>query len=172
MIDVLLLIEAMRTARPAAQWAAGIALALLAGAGLYLGAAHTVDVEARARFDHLARTGRQQLAGAVHSYADVLRGLAGLFQASGTVTRLDRRTGEPLGAPIRVGANPRQLAFGFGSVWVTNRDDNTVTRIDARTGRVVGSPIPVGAAPLGIAAGAGAVWVSNHDSHTITRIQP
>jgi len=77
------------TARTAAPWAGGVALALLAGAGLYLGAAHTVDVEAQARFDHLARTGRQQLAGAVHSYADVVRGLAGLFQASGAVTRLE-----------------------------------------------------------------------------------
>jgi PAS domain S-box-containing protein len=77
------------TAKTAALWTGGVALALVAGAGLYLGAAHTVDVEAQARFDHLARTGRQQLAGAVHSYADVVRGLAGLFQASGSVTRLE-----------------------------------------------------------------------------------
>ena len=49
----------------------------------------------------------------------------------GTVTRLDRKTGEALGDPITVGRDPRQLAFGFGSVWVTNNDDNTVTRIDA-----------------------------------------
>jgi PAS domain S-box-containing protein len=77
------------TGKTAALWAGGVALALLAGAGLYLGAAHTVDVETQARFDHLARTGRQQLAGAVHSYTDVVRGLAGLFQASGTVTRLE-----------------------------------------------------------------------------------
>jgi two-component system, sensor histidine kinase and response regulator len=80
---------AMRnTGRTAAPWAGGFTLALLAGAGLYLGAAHTVAVEAQARFDHLARTGRQQLDGAVHEYADVVRGLAGLFEANGgTVTR-------------------------------------------------------------------------------------
>ena len=82
-------ITTRNTGKTAALWAGGVALALLAGAGLYLGAAHTVDIETQARFDHLARTGRQQLAGAVHSYADVLRGLAGLFQASGTVTRLE-----------------------------------------------------------------------------------
>jgi PAS domain S-box-containing protein len=80
-------ITTRNTGKTAALWAGGVALALLAGAGLYLGAAHTVDIETQARFDHLARTGRQQLAGAVQSYADVVRGLAGLFQASGTVTR-------------------------------------------------------------------------------------
>jgi PAS domain S-box-containing protein len=83
-------ITTRNTGKAAALWAGGCALALLAGAGLYLGAAHTVDVEVQARFDHLARTGRQQLAGAVHSYADVVRGLAALFQAhGGTVTRLE-----------------------------------------------------------------------------------
>ena len=89
----------------------------------------------------------------------------------GTVTRLDRKTGEVLGT-TKVGRNPRQLAFGNGFVWVTNNDDNTVTRLDPNTGRVVGSPIPVGQKPLGIASGAGAVWVANHADHTITRIQP
>jgi PAS domain S-box-containing protein len=76
--------------KTAALWGGGVALALLAGAGLYLGAAHTVAADAQARFDHLARSGRQQLVGAIHSYADVVRGLAGLFQAhGGTVTRLE-----------------------------------------------------------------------------------
>ena len=68
----------------------------------------------------------------------------------GTVTRLDRKTGDVLGT-TKVGRNPRQLAFGNGFVWVTNNDDNTVTRLDPNTGRVVGSPIPVGQKPLGIA---------------------
>ena len=83
-------ITTRNTGQSAALWAGGIALSLLAGTGLYLGAAHTVDVEAQARFDHLARTSSQQLAGAVHAYADVVRGLAGLYQArGGTVTRLE-----------------------------------------------------------------------------------
>jgi PAS domain S-box-containing protein len=75
--------------RAALPWAGGLALAAMVGAGLYLGAAHTVDVDAQARFDHLARTSRQHLIGAVRSYADVVRGLGGLFQANGgTVSRL------------------------------------------------------------------------------------
>ena len=89
----------------------------------------------------------------------------------GTVTRLNRKTGDVLGT-TKVGRNPRQLAFGNGFVWVTNNADNTVTRLDPNTGRVVGSPIPVGQKPLGIASGAGAVWVANHADHSITRIQP
>jgi signal transduction histidine kinase/CheY-like chemotaxis protein/HPt (histidine-containing phosphotransfer) domain-containing protein len=81
---------AMRnTGRTAASWAGGVTLALLAGAGLYVGATHAVAVDAQARFDHLARTACQQLDGAVHEYADVVRGLAALFQANGgSVSRL------------------------------------------------------------------------------------
>ena len=82
-------ITTRNTRKMAALWAGGAVLSLLAGAGLYLAAARTVDLETQARFDHLARTSRQQLAGAVQSYADVVRGLAGLFQASGGVTRLE-----------------------------------------------------------------------------------
>lgn len=75
--------------RTAAPWAGGLALALLAGTALYLGAARTVADDEQTRFDHLARTSRLQLDGAVRSYADVVRGLAGLFQANGgAVTRL------------------------------------------------------------------------------------
>jgi PAS domain S-box-containing protein len=76
-------IASRNTGKTAALWAGGCALALAVGAGLYLGAAHTVAVDAQARFDHLARSGRQQINGAVHSYADVVRGLAALFQANG-----------------------------------------------------------------------------------------
>jgi len=82
-------ITTRNTVKTATLWAGGVALALLVGAGLYHGATRTVDVETQARFDHLARTGRQQLAGAVHSYTDIVRGLAGLFQASGSVTRVE-----------------------------------------------------------------------------------
>jgi PAS domain S-box-containing protein len=82
-------IASRNTGRAAGPWAGGVVLALAAGAGLYAAAAHTVAADVQARFDHLARSGRRQLDGAVHSYADVVRGLAGLFQANGgTVTRL------------------------------------------------------------------------------------
>jgi CheY-like chemotaxis protein len=82
-------IAARNTGLGATFWAGGCVLALAVGAGVYLGTAHAVDVAARARFDHLARSGKLQLDGAVRAYADVVRGLAGLFEANGgTATRL------------------------------------------------------------------------------------
>ena len=84
---------------------------------------------------------------------------------------MDRRNGKELDT-IQVGEDPRQIARGFGSLWVTNHGANSVTRIDERTGKIVGSAIPVGDEPIGIATGAGSVWVANHESNTVTRIQP
>jgi CheY-like chemotaxis protein/HPt (histidine-containing phosphotransfer) domain-containing protein len=82
-------IATRNTGLGAAFWAGGCVLALAVGAGVYLGTAHAVDAAARARFDHLARSGTLQLDGAVRAYADVVRGLAGLFEANGgTATRL------------------------------------------------------------------------------------
>ncbi|MCS0580583.1 CHASE domain-containing protein [Massilia pinisoli] len=82
-------IASRNTGLGAAFWAGGCVLAVAVGTGVYLGAAHAVDLAARARFDHLARTGTLQLDGAVRAYADVVRGLAGLFEANGgTATRL------------------------------------------------------------------------------------
>lgn len=82
-------IASRNTGLGAAFWAGGCMLALAVGTGVYLGTAHAVDLAARARFDHLARSGKLQLDGAVRAYADVVRGLAGLFEANGgTATRL------------------------------------------------------------------------------------
>jgi len=82
-------IASRNTGLDATFWAGGCLLALAVGTGVYLGTAHAVDLAARARFDHLARSGKLQLDGAVRAYADVVRGLAGLFEANGgTATRL------------------------------------------------------------------------------------
>ena len=89
-----------------------------------------------------------------------------------TVSRLDPDSGEPIGKPIKVGRDPRELTVGLGFVWVSNNDDNSVTRIDPGTGKVVGTAIPVGKQPLGIAAGADSVWVVNHGDDSVTRIEP
>lgn len=47
----------------------------------------------------------------------------------GTVTRLDARTGDPIGRPIPVGADPKGIAVGMGAVWVATAGDCTLTRI-------------------------------------------
>ncbi|ALK97814.1 hypothetical protein AB595_16465 [Massilia sp. WF1] len=72
-----------------ALWAGGLWLALLVGAGLYLGALRTVDDAAQRRFDSIAQGARQRLDSAVQSYAQVVRNLSGLFNANGgEVSRL------------------------------------------------------------------------------------
>ncbi len=56
---------------------------------------------------------------------------------------------------------PTAVAYGAGSVWVTNADDRTVSRIDPGVRRDAGQPIDVEAAARGIAVGGGAVWVTD-----------
>ena len=51
-----------------------------------------------------------------------------------TVTRLDPRTGRPVGRPLPVGDGPATLAVGGGSVWVGNFRVDTVTRISPGAG--------------------------------------
>ncbi len=71
---------------------------------------------------------------------------------------------------FRVGDHPAGVAFGEGSVWVTNANDGTVSRVDPATGRTI--RIKVGASPGPIVVGAGAVWVANTVSGTVSRIDP
>ena len=113
--------------------------------------------------------------------SDVGKGPRGVVEAfgsvwvanadDGTVTRIDAKTQEVEGEPIRVGQDPRELTAGGGFVWVANAKDNTVSQIDPKDGRVVGRAIPVGDDPIGIAFGAGAVWTANHQDGTVTRIR-
>ena len=76
---------------------------------------------------------------------------------------------------ISVGARPGEIAFGSGSLWVANRDDQSVSRIDPATRSVVRT-FPVGDTPTGLAAGNGATWVVGSDptgaSVSVRRIDP
>jgi PAS domain S-box-containing protein len=72
-----------------ALWGGGLWLSLLVGAGLYLGAARTVDDDAQRRFDSIAQGARQRLDGSVQAYAQVVHNLGALFDANGgEVSRL------------------------------------------------------------------------------------
>jgi len=68
-----------------------------------------------------------------------------------------------------VGTGPGAVAFGFGSLWVANLDEQTVSRIDPGSLRTLRNVTPPGP-PTGLAAGAGAVWVaeSNPDRSAVS----
>jgi YVTN family beta-propeller protein len=59
---------------------------------------------------------------------------------------------------VAVGTRPGAIAFGSGSLWVANLDDQTISRVDPTTLRTLRT-IPVPGPPTGIAAAAGGVWV-------------
>ncbi|HEY3714948.1 MAG TPA: ABC transporter substrate-binding protein [Jatrophihabitantaceae bacterium] len=70
---------------------------------------------------------------------------------------------------VSVGQNPGGIAYGAGSIWVTNTSDGTVSRINPRTHAVI-QKIPVGGQPAGVAVTGDGVWVANSGDGTVTRI--
>jgi streptogramin lyase len=72
------------------------------------------------------------------------------------------------------GDEPWKLAFGLGSVWITNRSGSTpeepgsVTRLDPETGERQQDDIRVGVKPDGLTVADQAVYVSNRGSDSIS----
>jgi YVTN family beta-propeller protein len=79
-------------------------------------------------------------------------------------------TGKRLAKELAVGAGPGKLAYGAGSVWVSNTLDGTVSRVDPQ--HATSQPIRVGPDPAGIAFGSGAVWVTSSQGRKLLRINP
>ena len=63
------------------------------------------------------------------------------------------------------------VAFGHGSMWVTNRAEHNILRIDMETGNVA-SPIALEFEPREIAYGEGGIWVVSTDHTRLVRIDP
>ena len=95
------------------------------------------------------------------------------------IARFDPRTGEA--AQIGVdefllvfqdGQSTKlsDVAFGIGSLWITNEAGNSVTEFDPRRDRVV-SQVTVGGAPIAIAVRGRTLWVANFDDDTVSRIE-
>ena len=74
-----------------------------------------------------------------------------------------------------VGARPASIAYGSGSLWVANLDDQTVARIDPDSRSVIRS-VPTKSTPTSLATTPGAVWVVNANagspSVTVEQIDP
>lgn len=68
------------------------------------------------------------------------------------------------------------LGVGFGSLWISNFDDDSVTRYDDTTGALVGTVgLNPGTAPEGVAFANGSVWVAGHHGNptgSVVRIDP
>jgi hypothetical protein len=88
--------------------------------------------------------------------------------AGDSVAAIDPRTDTIVGE-VPVGGKPAGPAFGEGSVWVGNRDDNTLLRIDPSSLDVVRT-IGLGVAPTDVEVGAGSVWVLS--DWAVLRVDP
>jgi YVTN family beta-propeller protein len=88
-----------------------------------------------------------------------------------SVMRINPKTGQISGDPIRTGRAPISVAFGDGSLWVANHDAHTITRIDLATNQVLAN-ITVPSEPHRVAYGEGSVWVANWHLNSVTRIDP
>jgi YVTN family beta-propeller protein len=86
-----------------------------------------------------------------------------------TVSRFDLRSREVV-STVAVGKTPIFTTFGFGSVWVSNYDDDTVSVISP--GSTSAETIPVEDGPLGITTGFGSVWVVCYWRQQLLRIDP
>jgi YVTN family beta-propeller protein len=97
-----------------------------------------------------------------------------LRAAPNSVAAINTRTNRVVGQ-VAVGVRPSAIAFGSGSLWVANLDDQTISRVDPSTLRTLRT-IPVGDPPTGIAAAGGRVWVvrSNPTATfvSVSRIEP
>jgi DNA-binding SARP family transcriptional activator/DNA-binding beta-propeller fold protein YncE len=105
------------------------------------------------------------VAAALHSSRGSLEPVA---LAGESVAVVDAGT-DTIAGEIPVGGRPAGPAFGEGSIWVGNRDDNTLLRIDPRSLNVVRT-IGLGVAPTDVEVGAGSVWILSDSA--LLRVDP
>ena len=72
---------------------------------------------------------------------------------------------------VEVGTKPVALAYGAGSLWVTNEESDSVSRVDPANNSVE-QTIPIDGRPLAITFGNDAVWVSIAEAGRVDRINP
>ncbi|HYY43711.1 MAG TPA: protein kinase [Actinomycetota bacterium] len=87
------------------------------------------------------------------------RGPGPVIPTVNTAARFDPTSGDFTKA-IRVGADPKGVTVGEGSVWVISQTDSTVQRIDPEASDPVVANKSTSGTPTGIAAGEGAAWIT------------
>jgi streptogramin lyase/alpha/beta superfamily hydrolase len=109
----------------------------------------------------------------VHTVGDVAvdgRTLWASAPEEGRLVRVDARSGQALGDPIRVGAEPIDIEAADDDVWVDlGEGADALAHVDARSGRVLGR-VPNGGSVFALALGFGSVWATNYKPDTVTRI--
>jgi peptide/nickel transport system substrate-binding protein len=89
---------------------------------------------------------------------------------SNAVRAVDASSGRSAGS-VGLGAAPKGVAYGDGSVWVTSPDADSVSRVNPPTDGIQ-QTIGVGDGPSGVAFGGGFVWVTNSLGGTVSQIDP
>ena len=92
------------------------------------------------------------------------------MSADGTLEQIDPES-QVVKRTTGVGVHPGGLAFGDGSVWVTDADSPTLLRIDPRYGSVERVELPAKGGAGRLAVAAGSVWVVQ-DGSRVLRIDP
>lgn len=77
------------------------------------------------------------------------------------------------GQPVLLGREvaPQAIAYGWNSIWVSDKNNNLVYRVNPSTDMVI-SRIAVGDGPEGVAVDSTGVWVANAVDATVSRIDP
>jgi YVTN family beta-propeller protein len=73
---------------------------------------------------------------------------------------------------IQVGIRPGPVAFGGGTVWVGNLNEQTITKIDTRERAVVDNVPLDDRTPTGLAVGEGGVWAAHGLLGQLSRVDP
>jgi len=88
-------------------------------------------------------------------------------EAEGTVSRVDPESQAV--QTLTLGGPPGGVAYGAGSLWVTNREGRALVQINPGTLREV-QRFTVGNGPGALAVGQDAVWVANTIDGTLSRV--
>jgi YVTN family beta-propeller protein len=124
---------------------------------------NTLDVELRRKRRRMyagsALIGVLAAAVAIPVFAFGQGGPGGRLTVRGNaVAEIDPSTNRVVDQVQNVGAQPGPIAFGSGSLWVGNLDDETVARIDPSS-RSVKRILSVEDPPTGLATSPGSVWI-------------
>lgn len=89
--------------------------------------------------------------------------------ASGTVVRVDPRSGRP-GKPLEAGGSLTGIATAGNRVWVTDINNNAVVEIDARTSKIR-RVLRIADGAVRVVVAGDYLWVTGRE-RTVTRVDP